>query len=633
LNYIDRYLILTFDRLQSTKSDVDVRQLSPIDDLGIIVLTCLDLAIKLLSPFSGDFTRAAIEKMQKLDIDKKQNLSDDQLLSCLSKIFNGEHFESIKRLSKSVYSGKTFANAQSEIMKTLDYYLYPSTSCVFIREIFQLFGNCNDLFQTLLPTTKLDQRDLSNLTDFGNIQIELSIFNIDLATTRPSVLAYCAIQNAIVQYFSSADVSNLSTLVPIQYKLHLIGKKILNIDEKCEEIIMVRKTMYKLWKRNNPEMVKYDDDSTALYDRHSHMFVPIIENIGNGIDVKQNINTSSDDIVIPKEDSLVGVGHTDTFVQTEKKNIFDRKSVMHDGDASSHAPLESFVGYTEKSFFARKTPELQKENFNVTRSTDANASNCSFIDDNKNTNSKLDVTDTSSHACLVSSAPAATRHTDMFVQGEKNRIATKKSESCHVARHMDADATATNHTFMDDHQSADLKSNIAADSSNISVSSAGHTNMFVQAETELKNGHVTRSIDANATTFNFVDDSNGLTEELEVVLAPNHSSVASLGHTVQIEQNYFEKKHRHASVSIQSDIIKTSLSDEEKIYVSFDSSEVTGLQVSVDAKSAEAPTKTSTKRRKGGDDNDSFLQRKRTWKRNSSFLCTWLNSGIVECSQ
>jgi len=318
MNYLDRYVVrcccqyneqsgtIVDDNLDTLRGSVIVATdgNSPVDystaplndtkhlfqNIGLVVLSSLDLAIKLYSPFSGDAKRAvyveimdhAIQSYRDLNHKNENkkplsrttnvdgNEAEEDLVGHVLKSFSykkiislhgtkyhGDKFETAIHLGRKLFTCNDFVQVQSMIMETLDYYLHPKTCTFFSRLYMDVLKN------KLMPD---DEHHTSNIENFVNMQMELSIFDITLAKINPSIISFSALQNALIQHFISSN-QNIATdqedhIMPmLKYKLHIVNKTIFNqID--CHDEILVKRVMlclFQLWKKNNPSDVTFDE--------------------------------------------------------------------------------------------------------------------------------------------------------------------------------------------------------------------------------------------------------------------------------------------------------------------------------------------------------------------------------------
>ncbi len=371
----------------------------PTQNLGIIVLCCLDLAMKLYSPLSGNIQRATfVEIMDAASTKYHRNhnassstttattttmshqdyisqvlhsLSYQDIQKRLSTKFNCENFETIRQLAMSnnnndnsnpqqkEYQRQDYANVQSKIIKKLDYYLHPKTPTFFVNyylqemidwntnnnntfgldwnHYFTLSSSLEQDYTTFSTSTVLNQQSmdaLSTIRNNANMQIELSLFYMSLLGNKfhyrndtnfcfyPSIIAFSALQNAIIEYFHTSwiennnynnnsdsiqnnendhkdqngnhiisygkiegkhDNDNNDWTTIMKSKIHwihfIIGRPLLkhyqknimgnNIDKYYHEydckdfwnlnVTNVMKVLFHHWKRNNPDIVTFDE--------------------------------------------------------------------------------------------------------------------------------------------------------------------------------------------------------------------------------------------------------------------------------------------------------------------------------------------------------------------------------------
>ncbi len=235
------------------------------------------------------------------------------------------------QLSRNLYSDDDFVNIQRDLLKSMNFFLHPPTCSSFIHcftELLVKYGddNCSDLLlcpsnrnyrcpddkvhgvyssiyyeQSNRDCTCLELHDIPDINKFANMQTELAIFDMSLAMTKPSILAFCALQNAIIQHScnyiennhcNDDDTEQFYLLTKrIQEKIHhlnfAIGEKFLELKNGVvSEIVSIRKKLLKLWKENNPDIVTFDNSmfvggccqatasAIVLQIRGRHMFIP-----------------------------------------------------------------------------------------------------------------------------------------------------------------------------------------------------------------------------------------------------------------------------------------------------------------------------------------------------------------------
>ena len=346
------------------------------NDIALAVLSCLDLAIKIISPFSGNIKRATYveiidevlhkdsschsngkEKKQEETSDNQNDTSSASLpsqpqpqpqpsssptvqdtlfnflkhvthkdiVSRLSTKYNTEQFESARQLSRKLYTKMDHATVQRWVLDGLEYYLHPPTSFVFLGYFLDLLrdddggsvenylisvddrGYEYECCPTTATATTFDSGAISQILEFATMQIEIAMFDISLAMTKPSILAFCALQNAIIQHFytqfrtattpvqSSHESYFFATFMreKLQYSNILIGQNILNIrgmdslfnnNDKYNETRNVMHCLFHHWKNNAS-----DSDSTTQVDdiMSIDMYATLFQSNG----VPTNINT------------------------------------------------------------------------------------------------------------------------------------------------------------------------------------------------------------------------------------------------------------------------------------------------------------------------------------------------------
>lgn len=338
----------------------------------MIVLLCIDIAIKLHSPNSGDAKRATYnhfldDVQHKLDINitnnrnmkmkmntTQQEVNNDYNLNCnqmleklyqtitkeeiaslLSTKYNGHGFHSVHQLSRKVYSNQALIEVQKDLLKSLNFSLHPPTSTNFIHCYLEILLHsikdwcCYSTSSSCLCEEHCNDDISSDINDFANMQVELAIFDMSLARTKPSIIAFCALQNAIIQhscnyiessskatalpandmnssttknnenenmnynqkdttsYSSNEDKFNILTKI-IQKRLrHInfaIGEKFLKLNDKeMMDVSSIQKKLLNHWKKNNPDVVTFDNSmfmkvtpsAIMIQTNKRHLFIPI----------------------------------------------------------------------------------------------------------------------------------------------------------------------------------------------------------------------------------------------------------------------------------------------------------------------------------------------------------------------
>ena len=386
------------------------RQHEQLYDLGILVLSCLDLAVKVYSPYSGDFKRALhdevkdnlqqeqqpklaslssssstssssyiIPTLPEIITYMQQNMTNDQIVNTCKTKYNSTQYNTISSFCLNQYSIQDFEKVQFSVMNhALNYYLHPPTSSLVLNHYMDYImivmkkekkkmkeamnmshdAHDDDHYSWIItnPTTTSiddnnnndpndDDTDVNRNTtannntntnkninyeaaiedamwtihDNASLQVELAIFDLHLVSTKPSILAFCALQNAVIQYFYTAlqnqqqqqqqqqhnpqhDSEFFSTLKSkfhwsysiimklIVHNMSIIdsnhhtynGNYDLNNDKNNtsynnnskiksqklkDEIRIGMQCLYHQWKRNNPGMVTFDESIiTSILD-------------------------------------------------------------------------------------------------------------------------------------------------------------------------------------------------------------------------------------------------------------------------------------------------------------------------------------------------------------------------------
>ena len=141
-----------------------------------------------------------------------QTITKKDIATRLSTKYNGESYHSLHQLSRNMYCTDDLTMCQFHLFDRLDYYLHPVTFTSFICSFLELIkmneeevrctvGGSNRNYD---EKTESGDESLSSyfetINDYANMQVELAIFDTSLVLVRPSILAFCAMQNAIIQH-------------------------------------------------------------------------------------------------------------------------------------------------------------------------------------------------------------------------------------------------------------------------------------------------------------------------------------------------------------------------------------------------------------------------------------------------
>ena len=330
MHHLDRFVALQFQSVQSSligericahahKTDLDRRGQSHANVLArnngkyclaMYCLVALDLAIRLHSPTSGDALRNAVQRVSDhTDLDpsatyttvnhdiseslrtsaldeqvsgrllplpcrEKNPLHIDLFIQETKKEFYGERIYHSSRFSTLTrISGhgdlEDFAQAQSILIGTLDFYLHPVLPTTFVTYMLQFLEH--DLAKLVRvnssssPSSSLEGgiSVLDYITSFAQYQVELSHYSVKFTNVRPSLIAFGAVSNVMK--------------IMLRGKSSALRKKLAAF---CESVIdrlfdskstrRVRHALFHLWKESYPRSIQdLQEDSQLQLHVHS----------------------------------------------------------------------------------------------------------------------------------------------------------------------------------------------------------------------------------------------------------------------------------------------------------------------------------------------------------------------------
>lgn len=290
MNFLDRFIALESDAF--VKDDFEQRSSKdhhniPMDTsemiqgktqycLGMFVLVSLDLAIRLYSPTSGDAFRNAVQRVSdNTSIDPSATsttLSNDmEIMGTDSsstnnfdgreksrqelflqevkkefysdKIYHSTKFNSLRRLSQH-QNAQDFGNAQSILMRRLDFYLCPVLATTILQYMLQSIQI--DLSRIDL---KYDFQIGTIIHDYAFYQVELSSYCPSLVNIKPSIIAFSAITNAMKVFLPDGTKS-------LRKKMSTMYSHSLDLPVHSKETKCVGRLLFHMWKDNYPASIQ-----------------------------------------------------------------------------------------------------------------------------------------------------------------------------------------------------------------------------------------------------------------------------------------------------------------------------------------------------------------------------------------
>ena len=154
-------------------------------------------------------------------------------------------------LSQGKFSQNQIAAMEYELLVTLEWFVNPPTPQEFAHQLL-----------SLLPTDGQTSRYLLKILEISNYIIELSIFEVNLATEKASIIACAA--NFIAMKCASRSIISQKTIDDFQASLTNLG--VINIDQVTliekslvESLNLTRKTLQKIQTQIDPDGVMYQN--------------------------------------------------------------------------------------------------------------------------------------------------------------------------------------------------------------------------------------------------------------------------------------------------------------------------------------------------------------------------------------
>lgn len=285
MNFLDRFVALESERFVKNGFHHDFKNdhfpnsglpKEPDEEeycLGMFVLVSLDLAIRLYSPTSGDAFRNAVQRVSDNTLidpsATSMTLSNDiEMMGATSKayherdssrhdlffqevkkefygdkIYHSTKFNSLRRLSNH-QQAQDFGNAQFVLMKRLDFYLCPILATTIVQYLLQSIESDLNLIDL-----KYDFQIETILYDYSTYQIELSSYCPSLVNIKPSIIAFCAMTNAMKVFLPR--VTKLLREKLSAMCIHTLDLSIHSKETKC-----VGRLLFQMWKENYPASIQ-----------------------------------------------------------------------------------------------------------------------------------------------------------------------------------------------------------------------------------------------------------------------------------------------------------------------------------------------------------------------------------------
>jgi hypothetical protein len=286
MNFLDRFVALESERFVKNGFDHEFKNSHFLNSvhqreqdekkycLGMFVLVSLDLAIRLYSPTSGDAFRNAVQRVaDTTSIDPSatsMTLSNDIEMmgssttnhpsereqSCHDlffqevkkefygdKIYHSTKFNSLRRLSNH-QKVQDFGDAQSILMKRLDFYLCPVLAPTIVQYLLQSIESDLSLIDL-----KYDFQIETILHDYSIYQVELSSYCPSLVNIKPSIIAYSAITNAMKVFLPHVTKF-------LRKKMSAMCMDTLDLPIHSKETKCVGRLLFQMWKENYPASIQ-----------------------------------------------------------------------------------------------------------------------------------------------------------------------------------------------------------------------------------------------------------------------------------------------------------------------------------------------------------------------------------------
>ena len=309
--------------------------------LAMYCLVALDLAIRLHSPTSGDALRNAVQRVSDhTDLDPSATYStvnndiseslrtsalDEQVsgrmlplpLPCREKnplhidlfiqetkkefygerIYHSSRFSTLTRISGHG-DLEDFAQAQSILIGTLDFYLHPVLPTTFVTYMLQFLehdlANLVRVNSSSSPSSSLEREIsvLDYITSFAQYQVELSHYSVKFANVRPSLIAFAAVSNVMkIMLRGKSSV--------LRKKLAAFCEGITDRFFDSKSTRRVRHALFHLWKETYPRSIQDLQEDSQL-QLHVHSPVRVHAHDVYGDDGGDDDNDGRKDFDVPR---------------------------------------------------------------------------------------------------------------------------------------------------------------------------------------------------------------------------------------------------------------------------------------------------------------------------------------------
>lgn len=329
MHYLDRFVALQFQSVQSSfigericahKTDLDRPGQSQANVLArnngkyclaMYCLVALDLAIRLHSPTSGDALRNAVQRVSDhTDLDPSatyttvnNDISESVRISALDEYASGRllplpfkeknplHIDLfIQEVKKEFYNSERiyhssrfstltrisnhddledFAQAQSILIGTLDFYLHPVLPTTFVTYMLQFLEH--DLAKLVRVNASSSSSSsleksisvLDYITSFAQYQVELSHYSVKFTNIRPSLIAFGAVSNVMKIMLRGKSSA-------LRKKLAAFCESVTGRLFDSKSTRRVRHALFHLWKESYPRSIQdLQEDSHLQLHVHS----------------------------------------------------------------------------------------------------------------------------------------------------------------------------------------------------------------------------------------------------------------------------------------------------------------------------------------------------------------------------
>lgn len=132
--------------------------------------------------------------------------------------------QTVSDLSKGAYTAKEVEDMERHMLNALQWRVNPPTALDFVRQFLSLIPESSKHFSPLVRTS---------IYDVAKFQTELAVSEYDFITIRPSVVAFCAIVNAV-------EAINLDEKVLNNLSFLSVYESLFNTNNTTEEAVLLR---------------------------------------------------------------------------------------------------------------------------------------------------------------------------------------------------------------------------------------------------------------------------------------------------------------------------------------------------------------------------------------------------------